>query len=440
MMARVRARLGALYPTSSRDWLRIVQRALAECEDRLPGSGHQCLLLGNRSSCDDLRRSVHANVDLGVLTWADRECSGTDGGDVTGRPAAHGLATLNQALDAARAMMAAGGVLVVPRLDLARLGGDDRPLVDTVGTALFRAGFVNPRFVPSSSGSIGVLARNSENLRPDTRPTVLSVIVPVYNECATFRELIGALLAKSIPDVDIEVIIVESNSTDGTRTAVRALVDHPRVKLIFEPAPNGKGHAVRQGLAAATGDFILIQDADLEYSLDDYEALLEPLRTYQASFVLGCRTSPDGQRGLRHFETQALASRVMNVGHVAFLGLFNLVYGQRLEDPFTMYKVFRRDCITGMVLECDRFDFDWELTAKLIRAGYRPLELPVSYRSRSFSEGKKIRLLRDPVSWIAACARYRVRPIFSVDAQCALDTSIKPAAPREPLSSTADSL
>jgi hypothetical protein len=92
--------------------------------------------------------------------------------------------------------------------------------------------------------------------------------------------------------------------------------------------------------------------------------------------------------------------------------LFNLVYEQRLKDPFTMYKVFRRDCLTGINLECDRFDFDWELTAKLIRRGHIPIEIPVWYHSRSFSEGKKISLLSDPVSWVKACFKYRFVPLY----------------------------
>ena len=103
----------------------------------------------------------------------------------------------------------------------------------------------------------------------------------------------------------------------------------------------------------------------------------------------------------------------MNVGHIAFLALFNVVYQQRLRDPFTMYKVFRRDCLHGIPLECNRFDFDWELTAKLVRAGYKPMELPVSYHSRSFGEGKKIRLFRDPLTWVRACFRYRFSRLYS---------------------------
>ena len=331
---------------------------------------------------------------------------------------------LGACLEHAYAHVAVGGLLLLrishpgaraegparkwPRASATRA---ERTLPDLVATALFRAGFVDPRLVPDHHGGYDVLARRGAAEPPTRRRHLLSVVMPVYNEVGTFGEVAKALLAKEISGVDIEVIIVESNSTDGSRDAVKAVMDHPRVTAIFEERPKGKGHAVRAGLAEARGDFVLIQDADLEYSLDDYDELLEPLRTFEASFVLGARSSPAGTWGMRHFDTQVLVSRLMNVGHVGFLALFNAVYRQKLADPFTMYKVFRRDCIFGMRLECDRFDFDWELTAKLIRAGYTPLEKPVAYASRSFSQGKKVRLVGDPWSWIVACARYRFAPL-----------------------------
>jgi hypothetical protein len=321
---------------------------------------------------------------------------------------------MDTALEQGYRSLAPGGLLVLSpgKGPGGRGAGTTRTTVDELGTALFRAGFVDPRFVSCSDGTRIVLARRGLDRPPSERPQILSVVLPVYNERTTFESVMDGLLAKSIPDMAIEVILVESNSTDGTREMAVAYGTHPRVNLVLEERPQGKGHAVRSGLARARGDIVLIQDADLEYDLDDYEKLLDPIRRFEASFVLGRRGSPGGSWGMRHFETQQLASRVMNVGHVAFAALFNAVYRQHLKDPFTMYKVFRRDCISGMVLECDRFDFDWELTAKLIRAGYIPLEIPVSYHSRSFSEGKKVRLFGDPLSWFVACARYRFAPVF----------------------------
>lgn len=271
---------------------------------------------------------------------------------------------------------------------------------------LFREGFEEPR-LRRVGADLVVSARRSALLPPPQRSHHLSVVMPVYNEAATFDTTIALVLAKEIPGVDIDVVIVESNSTDGSRAKVCAYGEHPRVRVILEDRPQGKGHAVRTGLEAARGDFILIQDADMEYDVDDYDALVEPLRSGEVGFVLGMRTNVDGSWGLRDFRHHRWTSHVMNVGHVGFLTLFNAVYRQKLRDPFTMYKVMRRDCLYGLTFECNRFDFDWELTAKLVRAGYQPLEIPVTYRSRSFHEGKKIAFVRDPLTWIRACFKYR---------------------------------
>jgi 2-polyprenyl-3-methyl-5-hydroxy-6-metoxy-1,4-benzoquinol methylase len=235
----------------------------------------------------------------------------------------------------------------------------------------------------------------------------LSVIVPAYNEAGTFDALMQGLLKKQLAGMDIEVVVVESNSTDGTRDLARQFARHPRVKLVLEEQPRGKGHAVRTGLAHATGDFILIQDADLEYDLDDYEALLEPLRRGRTSFVLGARHGGKAFK-MRRFNKQRFLSSFLNVGHWLFTTLVNVLFGLRLYDPFTMFKVFRRDCLAGLTFECNRFDFDYEILIKLVRKGYRPLEIPVNYRSRSFKEGKKVSMFRDPLTWIWALARLRL--------------------------------
>ncbi len=248
--------------------------------------------------------------------------------------------------------------------------------------------------------------------KADRRPEpVLSVIVPAFNEVKTFGALMEALLLKTMPGFQMEIIVVESNSTDGTREAALKFQDHARVKLILEDQPRGKGHAVRTGLQAATGDFLLIQDADLEYDLEDYDALLEPLLAGRAAFVLGSRHGGRNVWKMRQFTGQHGLSLFVNLGHWFFTTLINLLFLQRLRDPFTMFKVFRRDCLYALEFECDRFDFDFELLIKLIRKGYRPVELPVNYRSRSFKEGKKVRMFRDPLTWLKALARLRFSKI-----------------------------
>ena len=249
-----------------------------------------------------------------------------------------------------------------------------------------------------------VLART----KPVSPLLTLSVIVPAYNERATFSVLMDRLLAKSIEGVDIEIVLVESNSSDGTREDAVRFGEHPRVRLILQDRPRGKGHAVRAGLAACTGDIVLFQDADLEYDIDDYDDLIAPLVEYRRNFVIGSRHVSKGRVWkIRQFNDALALATFFNAGHVFFLALFNFLYRQRLKDPFSMFKVFRRECLYGLSFECDRFDFDFEIVIKLLRKGYRPLELPVNYRARSPSEGKKVTMFRDPLTWMRALLKFR---------------------------------
>lgn len=240
---------------------------------------------------------------------------------------------------------------------------------------------------------------------PPPYPMRLSVVMPVFNERGTVRSAVDGVLQLSMPGVDIELVIVESNSTDGTRDLIEGYQGTPGTTIVFESKPRGKGHAVREGLKRVTGDVVLIQDADLEYSFSDYPAVLDPIAAGRADFVLGCRHVRG--RPMRVMAENRLVSGIINSAHWAFTWLFNLVYGVRLRDPFTMYKVFRRPCIDGVEFVSDRFDFDWELAAKLIRLGFVPLEVPVAYNARSFSGGKKVRFFRDPPTWVVACFRFR---------------------------------
>jgi hypothetical protein len=261
-------------------------------------------------------------------------------------------------------------------------------------------------WVHTSRRSLRISARRSCAARS---PRTCSIIVPVFNERNTFPELMRRLLHKRLDHLGLEreVILVESNSTDGTRELVAGFAAVPGVKVLWQDRPRGKGHAVRAGLAVATGDIVLIQDADLEYDVNDYDALLAPLLQGRAAFVLGSRHTAGV--GMRQFTDQRLLGKVLNAAHLFFTLLINTLYRQRLRDPFTMFKVFRRDCLYGLQFECNRFDFDHELLIKLLLKGYRPLEVPVNYCSRSFKQGKKIRFFRDPPTWIAADLKYRLR-------------------------------
>lgn len=278
------------------------------------------------------------------------------------------------------------------------------PLVKTVGSVLPKNVRRGERKIVASG--MVVMGRRAEK-KPRPR---LSIIVPVFNEAATFRTAFDRLLAHPFPAIDVEYVVVESNSTDGTRALVKEYAAHSQVRLLWEDQPRGKGHAVRAGLQVCEGDFIAIQDADLEYDVDDYDALLEPLLANREAFVLGARHG-GRSRKMRQFAGQPLTSGFLNFGHWFFTTLLNVFLGVRLKDPFTMYKLFRRDCIHDLEFEANRFDFDWELVIKLIRKGYVPVEIPVNYRSRSFHDGKKVRLIRDPLSWFVALVKFRFQPL-----------------------------
>ncbi len=235
----------------------------------------------------------------------------------------------------------------------------------------------------------------------------LSVVVPVYNEAGTVRHVLDALSSKEIPGVNLEIIVVESSSSDGSRDIVLEYKDRPGFTIALEERARGKGFAVREGLRHATGDVVLIQDADLEHDFLDYEMLIDPILAGRTAFVLGTRHA--GHWKIRRFGSYFMAD-AMNLAHWCLVFLMNRLYEQSMTDPFTMFKVFRRDCLSGLEFECNRFDFDVELVCKLLRKGYTPLEIPVNYQARSFKDGKKVGILRDPPTWIKAMLKYRFSP------------------------------
>lgn len=246
----------------------------------------------------------------------------------------------------------------------------------------------------------------------------VSIIIAVYNEAATVGMLLDRVWAQPLADVAKEIIIIESNSTDGSRAIVEEFVSKhsgfpAAVHAIYQGSPRGKGHAVREGLGVATGDIVLIQDADLEYEVADYPELLRPIVEGHAAFVLGSRHMGRERWRIRQFTHGKIQALLMNIGGSVFHWFFNVLFSTRLTDPTSMYKVFRADCLEGMDFSCDRFDFDFELLGSLIRAGYTPQEVPVSYQSRGFDQGKKIRVFRDPFTWIIAIVRCRfARPRY----------------------------
>src|SRR3989338_5125631 len=213
-------------------------------------------------------------------------------------------------------------------------------------------------------------------------PQKLFIIIPVYNEVAYVAQLLDRVLAVKLP-LTKEIIIIESNSTDGTRDIIKKYEKKKDVKVFYQEKPLGKGNALKLGFQHATGDIILIQDADLEYKPEEYEKLLEPILSGQTSFVLGSRPLAKESWTIRKYPGYFFYARLLNLGGFFYTMLFNTLYFVWLTDPATMFKVFKKECISGMTFKSNYFDLDWELVSKLVRKGYAPVEVPVSYHSRS---------------------------------------------------------
>jgi glycosyltransferase involved in cell wall biosynthesis len=230
---------------------------------------------------------------------------------------------------------------------------------------------------------------------PVSTPT-LSVVIPVYNEQATIAELIGRVRAV---EVLTEIIVVDDGSTDGTSAVLAEMQDEPDLVLVSHPKNLGKGAAVRTGFARATGQIVIIQDADLEYDPGEYPRLIRPILDGETDVVYGSRFYPGKLPRSPYLGHGA--------GNRALTRLSNLFTGLRLTDVETCYKVFRREVVEaiGPTLREDRFGIDPELTAKVARRGFRVAELPIDYASRGFNEGKKIRI-RDGFAVARSIVRY----------------------------------
>ena len=207
----------------------------------------------------------------------------------------------------------------------------------------------------------------------------LSVIMPVYNEKSTLVDAVKAVLAVERAD---EVIIIDDGSTDGTRdlySEVNALDD--RISIYLHTRNQGKGAAVRTGFSKATGDIFLIQDADLEYDPRDYEVLVQPIEEERAVVVYGSR--------FRGGPTKTMFFWHM-VGNKFLTLVTNMLYNTILSDMETCYKVFRADVIRDIPLRAKGFEFEPEVTSKILKRGYRIYEVPIAYNGREFEDGKKL--------------------------------------------------
>lgn len=207
----------------------------------------------------------------------------------------------------------------------------------------------------------------------------LSVIIPVFNEEKTFRHLLDKVLKVNI---EKELIIVDDFSKDGTHSIIQEYAKLPNVKAIFHNRNYGKGRAIRSGIEHVTGDIVIIQDADLEYEPEDYPTLVKPIIEGRTNVVYGSR-----ELGTKHQHSYFS----FYIGGKFLSWLTNFLYGSNITDEPTCYKVFKADVIKSIPLECIRFEFCPEITAKVLKRGENIVEIPIRYYPRTKGEGKKIR-------------------------------------------------
>ncbi len=225
----------------------------------------------------------------------------------------------------------------------------------------------------------------------------LSIVIPVYNEIDTLEEILAQVKAVELK-FEKEIILIDDYSTDGSRDLLKQIESQREsgVSVCYHSANKGKGAALRTGFQSVTGDVTIIQDADLEYDPKDYPKLLQPIIDGDADVVYGSRFTEGRQTGLL---LSYIANRFLTT-------LSNFVNGLSLTDMETCYKVFRTSILSEIQLKSDRFGFEPEITAKLARKNYRFVEIPINYRGRHFTEGKKIGW-KDGVAAIGHIIHYR---------------------------------
>ena len=240
----------------------------------------------------------------------------------------------------------------------------------------------------------GILKVRQQRPAGIIQPMKISVVIPVYNEENTLREIVRRVQAVGVAD---EIVIVDDGSLDGTREILKDMEDQNPLEVVLHERNKGKGAAVRTGIQHATGDVVIVQDADLEYDPRDYEALLKPIREGLADVVYGSRFLGGPRRPVMFWHM--VANKMLTL-------MTNILYDTILTDMETGYKVFKREVVQDMDLKARRFEFEPEFTAKVLKRDVRIFEVPITFNPRDYDEGKKIGL-KDAFEAVWALLKYR---------------------------------
>jgi len=232
----------------------------------------------------------------------------------------------------------------------------------------------------------------------------LTIIIPVFNEKKTISEIIKRVIKVEIPDFEKEIVIVDDGSTDGTIEHIEKSIRGTNIKFLKHKKNQGKGAAIKTGVSKATGDYIIIQDADLEYNPKDIERLTIPIKDKISQVVYGTRLHrwPNLAR-----DEKTLQFLVHYFGNRFLSLLTSILYGQWITDMETCYKLFPRKALTLVELNSKGFNFEPEITAKLMKMGYKILELPITTNPRSYEEGKKLNTIKDGTIALYTLLKYR---------------------------------
>lgn len=226
----------------------------------------------------------------------------------------------------------------------------------------------------------------------------ISIIIPIYNEVNILKEVLERIQKASFAGLEKEIIIVDDGSFDGTTDLLKNIQDSSEFKIYFHDKNQGKGAAIRTALSYASGEIIVIQDADLEYNPDDYDKILNLIINNKASVVYGSRLLGEGHERVFKFWSRLFNKFITQ--------LANCLYGKNLTDIETCYKAFRADIIKNIKIESNGFSFDPEITAKILKKSHKISEVPISYFARGYNEGKKI-MWTDAFSAIYTLIKYK---------------------------------